>query len=194
MDISASVLNHFGAKNTFLILQGQPWRLVTAMFLHANLLHIFFNMWVLLDLGRLVEEIYGWQRFLFFYVVAGIIGYIASVFWSPAVLSIGASGAIMGLAGVLLAYSVRHWNTHGRDFGRRLLNWIAIIFIFGFVVRGVDNAAHLGGLVSGFLIALPVSERRFPNAWQELIDDILGWGAIALVIFSFFSMIHQLNH
>ena len=77
MSISIKVLNEFGDKNTPLILKGQIWRLVTAIFLHANLIHIFFNMFAFVQLGLLVEIYYGWERYLFFYIFSGIIGYIA---------------------------------------------------------------------------------------------------------------------
>lgn len=187
MAVEFPVLNRFGAKNTILILNGQSWRLITANFLHANLIHIFFNMWVFLDLGRYVEELYGWQRFLFFYIASGIIAYSASVFTYPAVPSIGASGAIMGLVGVLLAYSAKHWKTHGRQMGRSLLRWVAYMLVIGFLLSGtVDNAAHIGGLLGGFCIAFPFAtreEKRF-----ESFDWILGWGTIALIFYSFLAM------
>lgn len=188
MSVSFPVLNRFGAKNTVLILDGQWWRLVTANFLHANLIHIFFNMWVFLDLGRYVEELYGWRRYLFFYVFSGVCAFTASVFVYPAVPSLGASGAIMGLVGVLLAYSAKHWKTHGRQLGKGLLRWVAYILIFGLLLRGmVDNAAHIGGLISGFLIAFPFAARG-ERPQGSFIDAILGWGSLAVVVYSFFAM------
>ena len=80
------------------------------MFLHANMIHIFFNMWVFLDLGRFVEELYGWPRYLFFYVASGIVSFLASTWINPQVPSLGASGAI---AGVLFATIAVRRETRG---------------------------------------------------------------------------------
>jgi len=188
MDIDLNVLNHFGAKNSTLIAQGQVWRLVTALFLHGNLMHIFLNMMALLGLGRVTEALFGWQRTLFFYIVAGVVGNIASTIYSPHVLSIGASGAIMGLAGVLLAASVKNWKMFG-PLGSSLLRSVAFILIVGFLLRNyIDNAAHIGGLLAGFVMALPTPVSPAETPTGKLLDDVLGWGTVIVVALSFASL------
>jgi membrane associated rhomboid family serine protease len=189
MSIDLKVLDEFGAKNTLLMVEkGELWRLVTAIFLHANLLHIFFNMWAFVQIGFLVEQIYGWQRYCFFYIFSGAMGYVASSIFYPNVMSIGASGAIMGLIGVLLAYSVRNWKSHGRILGKRLLFWVFFILFYGYVIPNIDNAAHIGGLLSGFLVALPFKPEPPANLFQKIVDETLGWGTVLLVVGCFLFM------
>lgn len=144
---------------------GEWWRLATAMFMHFGLLHLGMNMWALWDGGRLVERMFGHLRFLVLYFVAGLSGNLASlVFHGSGAVSGGASGAIFGVYGALLAYAwSERGNMHGADF--RWLFWGAIGFTaaaiaFGFLVPGIDNAAHLGGLWSGLLAGAALLRRR----------------------------------
>jgi rhomboid protease GluP len=189
MGISIKVLNEFGDKNTPLILKGQIWRLVTAIFLHANLIHIFFNMFAFVQLGLLVEIYYGWERYLFFYIFSGIFGYIASVVFYPHAISIGASGAIMGLIGVLLAYCLRNRNAWTGRLAKILIFWTVINLIIGFNLANlIDNAAHLGGLTSGFLMALPFSAQPAKTLFQKRFYEFLGWAAILLTAASFLAL------
>jgi rhomboid protease GluP len=93
----------WGANYGPLTVSGQWWRLLTCVFLHGSLLHIAFNMWCLWDLGRLAESVYGHWTFAVVYLITGIGSSLASVAWNPGVLSVGASGAIFGIAGALIA-------------------------------------------------------------------------------------------
>jgi rhomboid protease GluP len=148
---NSDVLLRFGAKANALIADGQVWRLLTSMFLHVGLMHLFFNSYALLVFGTEVERLYGGARFLAIYLLAGLWGSLASFALGPN-LSAGASGAIFGLLGTMLAYFRQHRRTFG-DWGRqRLLNlWGVAVFnlVLGFTVPGIDNLAHLGGLLSG---------------------------------------------
>src|SRR5258708_17824636 len=103
LDIPGQVRVHFGANFGPFTLSGQWWRLLTYMFLHGDLMHIAFNMWCLWDLGALCESLYGRSTFAAIYLITGIAAGLASVAWNPGVLSVGASGAIFGLAGALIA-------------------------------------------------------------------------------------------
>ena len=102
MSLDIRTLVAFGAKWNTGIAHGEVWRLVTAGFLHGNLLHILMNSWVLFDLGAQVEELYGASRMLVIYFVASVAGFVASAMWSPAV-SVGASAALFGLIGAMIA-------------------------------------------------------------------------------------------
>lgn len=144
---------------------GEWWRLGTALFLHFGLLHLSMNMWALWDGGHLVERMFGHWRFGILYFVAGLSGNLASlVFHGSGAVSGGASGAIFGVYGALLAYVwSERGNMHPADF--RWLFWGALGFTivaiaFGFVIPGIDNAAHLGGLASGLLAGLALRPRR----------------------------------
>ena len=187
---SSAVLTLLGWKQNDLIVQGQYWRLITAMFLHGSLIHIFFNGYALYALGPEAERIYGTPRFVALYMLSGLAGSLASYALSPAA-SVGASGAIFGLFGGLLAFYVVGRNVLG-DLGRRQLQsmggLIVINLLIGFAVPGIDYYAHLGGLAAGalagwllaprfaisFQLGQPVIERRFlPQGWP---------GALALLL------------
>src|SRR6266436_5458653 len=103
MDPTSGQLLSWGANYGPLTLGGQEWRLVTSMFLHGGPMHILFNMWWLWDLGALCESLYGHTTFAAVYLISGIAGSLASVWWHPAVPSAGASGAIFGIVGALIA-------------------------------------------------------------------------------------------
>lgn len=154
LSVSTDVLIAFGAKVNLLIAAGQFWRLVTANFLHVSLLHLAFNSYALWQLGPEVERLYGPRRFLVIYLLTGVFGATASYAWGGA-LSAGASGAIFGLVGVLLAYFLRHRALFGRRGRAYLSNMLFIVIInlfIGFSSPGIDNWGHIGGLVAGFLL------------------------------------------
>ncbi len=156
LDLNGQVMVHFGANFGPLTLSGQWWRLLTYMFLHGGLMHIAFNMWCLWDLGALCESLYGRWTFAALYLITGIAGGLASVGWNPGTLSVGASGAIFGLAGALIAsfylgeFSVPRIAIQGTL--RSLLFFVGFNVLFGFMVPGIDNACHAGGLVSGMIL------------------------------------------
>ena len=102
--IAGDVLQRMGASLPLPYNLAEPWRFVTAVFLHGSLMHIAFNMWVLMDIGPQVEEMFGTGRYLFLYVVTGIGGYVLSSAFGH--FSVGGSGALLGLVGVLLAITV----------------------------------------------------------------------------------------
>ena len=162
-DISPDVSVLLGANWGPYTLSGEWWRLFTYMFLHGGLMHILFNMWCLWDLGQLCESLYGRWTFASIYVITGISGGLASVAWNPGVLSVGASGAIFGLAGTLAAsfylgeFSLPRVAIQGTF--RSLAFFIGFNVLFGFGYNlfsagssGIDNACHIGGLVSGLAL------------------------------------------
>ncbi|WP_035179316.1 rhomboid family protein [Alkalihalobacterium bogoriense] len=146
---SISVLIEFGAKYNPAIEEGEWWRFFTSMFLHIGLLHLFMNSLALYFLGTAVERIYGSFRFLFIYVIAGIVGSIASYAFSEQI-SAGASGAIFGCFGALLYFGLIHKRIFLRTMGTSLFVILAINLAIGFAIPVIDNAAHIGGLVGGF--------------------------------------------
>ncbi len=156
MDFPGEVMVRFGANFGPFTLSGQWWRLLTYMFLHGGLMHIAFNMWCLWELGALCESLYGRATFAAIYLITGIAAGLASVGWNPGTLSVGASGAIFGLAGALIAsfylgeFSLPKVAIKGTL--RSLLFFVGFNVLFGSVVSGIDNAAHAGGLVSGLIL------------------------------------------
>ncbi len=151
------VLVLMGANFRPLVEQGQVWRFFTSMFLHIGFQHILFNAYALFIFGAETERIFGRTRFLVIYILSGLFGSLASFALSGATISAGASGAIFGIVGMQVAYFYRYREMLG-TFGRsRLINVGIIVVInifFGLSMPGIDNWAHLGGLISGTLIAL----------------------------------------
>ncbi len=185
--ISAGVLAELGAKGPW-IFAGQYWRLVTAIFLHAGLIHIGFNLWCLFDVGPMVESLFCGSKYIVLYLTTGVFGFIVSALWAPFGVSIGASGAIMGLIGILIGSSF-HLGTMGKDLRRQLWRWVIYIAIFGLLPWfAVDNAAHFGGFISGLLLGYLVSTgepqtRGSENLWSTLaiISVLVIAGSFALM-------------
>ena len=139
-------------------LNGEWWRLVSSMFLHGGMLHIAFNMIVLVQVGALVERMFGSLRFTLLYLIAGICGSLASVLWNPMVNSVGASGAIFGIIGGLLAFVRNPENGVPPTIAKSLRGSITGFLLFnvaaGLIYPYTDNAAHFGGLAGGYIAGL----------------------------------------
>src|SRR5947199_9184949 len=154
---SEETLMAFGVKSNAQIDQDQLWRFVTPIFIHIGLLHLFFNSYALWIVGPQVEKLYGSTRFVILYVVTGVAGVFGSYFYHPQSISAGASGAIFGLFGVLLVFGIRYRRSippfFKRAVGTGVLPVIVINLIIGFTIPGIDNSAHLGGLIAGAVLA-----------------------------------------
>jgi membrane associated rhomboid family serine protease len=157
------------------VADGEYYRLFTVTLLHGSLLHLFFNMYALYLAGPIVERWYGSMRFLLFYLACAAAGSVSSFVFGGDIPSVGASGAIFGLFGLLLAAGRVH---HPVDRQSRMLvgqlgMLILINIAFGFVVAGIDNAAHLGGLAAGLFLGALIPPTRVPTMarmWQRGTD------------------------
>jgi len=186
------VLILFGAKVNSLIAAGQVWRLLTSMFLHIGLVHLFFNGYALYIFGIQVERLYGSPRFLAIYLLAGLYGSLLSFAFGPE-LSAGASGAIFGLLGAMLAFFRRHRETFGTWGRQQLLNLLvlaAINLALGVAVPGIDILAHLGGLVSGAVLGWLLAPQYQPHVDEngalyatDLVSLRSRWWVVALAVF-----------
>ena len=163
------------------------WRLITAMFLHGGLIHIGFNMMALMQFGPALEELYGSARYLFLYVVTGAFGFLVSALSGK--FSIGASGAILGLVGVMLAITSKRGGAYMRDLKSRLITSVVILFVLGFSGMGMDNYAHGAGLASGFVLGKLFADRQPMNSNERRTAYALGWLAGIVVIASFVLML-----
>ncbi len=152
---NADVLVKYGAKDNASILAGQYWRFLTPIFLHANLLHVGLNMLNFFILGIFIERLVGHLRFLLIYLVTGVISVIASFYFAPQEVSVGASGAIFGVVGAYSVFVLMHRRAF-RAGGIPILLWLVFVIGLnlglGLFIANVDNYAHLGGLISGFLL------------------------------------------
>jgi len=181
-NVPGPTLYVFGAKVGLRFLHGEWWRLITAGFLHGGLLHILMNSWVLFDLGAEVEAAYGTARMIVFYFVSTFTGFLLSAWWSGGI-SIGASAGLMGLIGAMIAYGVSEQTALGSAIKGQYIRWAVYILIFGLVSgMGVDNAAHIGGGIGGFLAGLVLSTPRARLMWKEpLIKAAAGLAVLTTV-------------
>jgi membrane associated rhomboid family serine protease/Flp pilus assembly protein TadD len=174
----------FGADYGPLTLNGQWWRLITSMFVHFGIVHIGLNMWCLWNLGRAAEQLMGRASYLLAYFVSGIFASIVSVYWHPMAAGAGASGAIFGMAGVLVSYvylkkTPAHLQINSRMLGS-LGTFIAYNLAFG-ALPGISNAAHIGGLVMGLAVGavLPAAGAS-EEARRTRLSLVAVFAAIAL--------------
>ncbi|MCI0485823.1 MAG: rhomboid family intramembrane serine protease [Blastocatellia bacterium] len=179
MAADLQVLIEFGAKKNELIAgQDQYWRLVTCIFIHIGFLHLFFNNYALWIVGREIELLYGSARFVILYLATGVAGSMGSYIFNPKAVSAGASGALFGLFGVLATFGFRYRkeipDTISRGIRRQVIPLIIINLLFGFSVTGIDNAAHIGGLLTGIALTFVISykrpqEKATPLVWRALM-------------------------
>ncbi len=184
----------WGANVAALTLTGDAWRLFSSMFLHIGLIHIAFNMYMLFVFGPLVEDRFGSARFALIYLWSGLFGSLVSAVWHASqgqiVVAAGASGALMGISG---AY-VGHWLvSKARDAVHEELNMkplaqtIGLNLVLGFINPGVDNACHVGGLISGVVLgiafALGSFERsKLKSAAASALISLASVGVIYLIL------------
>ena len=159
----AEALWHWGGNTASEVQRGQVWRLLTAIFLHGGMLHLATNMLGLWAIGQTAERIYGHRLYGGVYLGAGLAASAFSLHFSAQkAISVGASGAVFGLAGVVLVAVLRHRARLPRLYGRQMLRSLGFFLLYslvqGFLQTGIDNAAHIGGLLAGALLGgfLPV--------------------------------------
>jgi rhomboid protease GluP len=188
--INGMVLQKLGASLPWQINIQEPWRFVMASFLHGSLMHIGFNMWVLMDIGPQIEELYGSARFFFIYVLTGIGGYILSSLIGH--FSVGGSASLLGLIGLLLAVTTKRSGAAMQMLRSQLIKWLVYIGILGIVMSGIDNYAHLGGLISGFLVGKVMADHPPMSQQERTRADLLGWATAIIVIASFGAVAYRL--
>lgn len=169
---SIRTLARLGAITPDVLESGELWRLVTAMFLHIGLLHLFLNLWALFQLGSVFEAMFGSLRFTITYFISGVIASLASVLFTNSI-SAGASGAIFGILGALIV-SIRRsplWRNQAwtRGLIQQLIGWAFLNILIGFT-PGIDNAAHIGGFVAGLALGL-LPHRVPPPPPQSAVID-----------------------
>ena len=191
------VLWIFGAKVNELIADGAYWRLLTATFLHAGFVHLFSNLYMLAIMGRLIEGYFGHKRYLVIYVVGGLSGSLASFALSDAI-SVGASGAIFGIAGAIAVYFYFYGEKLGSQGMAILQNTLIVIvvnLVLGFRSANIDNWGHLGGLIGGAVITIGLMPRyetptytlpgRMPLLIRPRFWAELGWTLVCVGLLAF---------
>jgi rhomboid protease GluP len=146
----------WGANFGPLSLGAEPWRMLASNYLHVGIIHIALNMWCLWNLGFLAERVFDPWTYVLIYTSCGLAGSLASLWWHPLVTGAGASGAIFGLAGALIAalylghLPISRQAIQGTL--KSLLTFAGYNLFFGAVARGIDNSAHIGGLLAGLAL------------------------------------------
>ena len=179
INFEAPVLAKFGANNLILFKSGEFWRLLSCAFLHVGLIHLIINMYSLSIIGSQVETFIGKWKFVFIYLVSAITASLMSlIFLDSNIVSVGASGAIFGLMGALLYFGY-HYRLYLSDAIKTQIIPLIIINLFiGFTFTGIDNAAHIGGLIGGYLASMAIG---IPNKSTKK-DMINGWIVLILYI------------
>lgn len=154
---------HLGAKVNYLIADGEYWRYLSAMFIHGDLMHIAFNMIALYSIGNELELIFGKMRFAIIYFTSGLCGSAFSFMFNDNI-AVGASGAIFGLFGAHIFLYALNPKTYKLVFSNSVFGIIVFNIIYGFINPGIDNFAHIGGLLGGALTAFAFTNLNYkPN-------------------------------
>jgi rhomboid protease GluP len=187
----------WGANWGPLSLGAEPWRILASTYVHGGIIHIALNMWCLWNLGFLAERVFDPWTYVFTYTCCGLAGSIASLWWHPMAVGVGASGAIFGLAGALIAaLYLGHLPISKEAIRGTLKSLVAFAgynLFFGAVVPGIDNSAHIGGLLAGLVLGAVLAKHL--TAPPEIRD---GWRrgvfvAAAVVLFLAYEMVKHVN-
>lgn len=159
------------AVNRDLIISGQYYRLFTGMFLHANIIHILFNMYALYVIGMQLESFLGKAKYLFVYLLSGLSGSMLSIFFDNG-FSVGASGAIFGLLGSLLYFGFHYRVYLDSVIKSQIIPLIVLNLLIGFMSTGIDNWAHIGGLIGGILSTMAVGI-KYKSTTFEMVNGVI---------------------
>jgi rhomboid protease GluP len=157
----------WGANYGPITTQGEWWRLIACTFVHDGIMHIGMNMAIFSYIGSIVERLFGTPRFLGIYLLSGLGASAASMYVHPDVLSVGASGAVLGCLGAFIAFLKRHRSEINAEYVastlRSFVTLAAIIVLAGFWRPGTDNFAHIGGLITGALVGFALMPKQTPD-------------------------------
>ena len=155
---AAYMLQHGAMYLPLVVEKGEYYRMFTCIFLHFGFQHLMNNMMMLFFLGSILEEELGWWRYGVLYIISGIGGNVLSALYDLRtgyyVVSAGASGAIFGIIGALFLIIIKNRGRIGNLSGRGMLFMVACSLYHGFTSTGIDNMAHIGGIINGFLVAV----------------------------------------
>lgn len=178
----------YGANLGAFSVNGEYWRLFTSMFVHAGILHLALNMYALWTFGPTVCAIFGSRRFLVIYFISGLSGALASTVWNPAQISAGASGALVGIAGAMLAFLVRARKNkaEAQKFMHPFIFFAVICasLLYGFFNPDIDNASHVGGLLGGFLCGLVLYPSQEKPSRLRQLTKLSAISAVLLLAFA----------
>ena len=182
---SEEFYNLFASYGPF-VKMGDYYRLISAAFMHANIAHLIFNMYALWIIGMQLESFIGKWRYLVVYLFSAISGSLLSVIVTPDAVSVGASGAIFGLLGALLYFGYHYRVYLGTVIKSQIIPLIVINLLLGFMVPGIDNAAHIGGLIGGTLIMIGVGVKYKSSNFERINGLIVSAIYLGFIIYMAF--------
>jgi rhomboid protease GluP len=194
---STEALNRLGMTSIIAMIHKKWWTVITAIYLHGGLLHILFNLLWIRQLGPMIEQLFGRSRFIIIFTISGILGFVLSnsiglvlfllQLSRSAYSTIGASGSIFGLLGALVFYGKHRGGSFGESISKQFLTYAIVIFIMGFLMSGINNWAHAGGFIGGYLTAmlLRYNENKPETAFHRNLAAL----AIIVTIISFIMVI-----
>ncbi len=199
LGLDVKTLISFGASWPIAMFQGgEWWRLITAGALHGGLMHIMFNTWALMDVGANSEMLYGQKRMASIYILSTIGGFTASAYFTQNV-SVGASAGLFGLIGAMIALGVIHKTPEAAMIKQVYIRWAIYGLLFGLLPLQIDNAAHIGGLVTGFVSAWIAGTPKLldthpaERAWSAILVVLLLVVAFCFVkMFGWFRMVSSM--
>jgi len=188
LEFDTPTVLRWGADFAVLTTSGEWWRMLTAMFLHGGLLHIAVNMWALRNLGYTCELFYGRRNFVIIYMLSGLAGSAGTMVWDPVRVSVGASGAIFGVAGALAALVYFKKLPVDRAVLKRDIGSIGAVIVINLLIGArigiIDNSAHVGGLIAGTVlgIALPATIFRAEREKSAGLGNAVAVGLLCVII------------
>jgi len=194
MSVDGRTLLKFGASfPPFIFGQGQWWRLLTAGFLHGGLMHILFNSWALMDVGSHAEQIYGTPRMSAIYLLSTMGGFGASAVFTGS-LSVGASAGLLGLIGAMIAYGMVNHGLEASMVKQFYVRWLIYILLMGLLpFFHIDNAAHIGGLATGFVVGWLAGTPDFYGSFRDKLWKAVAGIMVAVTALAFVRMFLFLN-
>jgi len=207
LSMSANPMGFLAPANNVLLLMGATgtipidrlnrwWSLISAGYLHGGILHIFFNMTALYQIGPLVVQEYGLNRMIILYTLGSVCGFLLS-YLAGVPFTIGASASLCALIGALLYYGKSRGGSYGQNMYRQVLGWVIGLGLFGLIVPGINNWGHGGGLASGIVFGflLGYNERKQETGFHRLLAlaciaataGILLWALGSTVYYVYFT-------
>jgi rhomboid protease GluP len=184
-DGTMGLVNYLGTSVPWPFIDHEYWRLVTAGFLHGNLIHILMNSWALFNLGAEVEQVYGTSRLIVFYFVSTVTGFLLSSMMGHQ--AVGSSAGIFGLIGAMLAFGVTDKSAIGANVKAMYSQWLIFGLVMSFMPH-VDYFAHIGGVAGGFAAGYLASTPRARLMWKEPMIRGLAAASLALTAGAFTMM------
>lgn len=182
-NVDANLLYEFGALVNHRMMEGplSYLTLISSMFLHANILHLLLNLYALYILGPQLESFFGKAKYLFIYLVSGIVGGLTSMLFLPDnIVTVGASGCIFGLIGAFLYFGYHYRVYFGGIIKSQIIPLIILNFILGICISNIDMGAHIGGIIGGFLVAKVVGVK-----YKTTTSDRINGGVMLTILIGF---------